>query len=72
MTAKLDPAQVAPAIFTLNKPTGTLTITTQTNANGTATATFNLKGSDPRGTYSGRVDIYINGVRVTDSGIVQV
>ena len=72
MTAKLDPPQIAPAYFTLNKPTGSLTISTQTDMGGNALATFNLKRTDPPGTYSGIVDIYINGVRVTDSGTVQV
>lgn len=72
MTAKLDPPEIAPTLFTLNKPLGSLTVSTQTDASGSALAVFNLKRSDQSGTYSGQVDIYINGVRVTDSGIVQV
>lgn len=73
MTAQVTPPiQGQVTIFTLDKPNGSVTSTTSTDVNGRASATFPVKRRDPSGTYRGQVDVFMDGVRLSDSGVIEI
>lgn len=66
-----DLAQL-PAVFTLIKPNGTVSKSVLTDLKGVARVQFSLGRKYVRGTYQGKVEIVVDGKKVTDSQSVVI